>query len=124
MVSIMLGLLEPETASDIAKQYGIKVYTLELEPMVMAEFPYAIAPNGQFLFQMMQVEIDEQLMKAILLKKRDGNYFRATSNKQIRTEIYESINKLETTEIEELKVFMITMKNTDLLFGWQVFVSC
>jgi Ca-activated chloride channel family protein len=97
------GFIEPETASDIAKQYGIKVYTIAIGTNGMAEFPYAIAPNGQFLFQMMQVEIDEQLLRSIA-QKTDGNYFRATSNSKL-AEIYESINKLETTEIEELKFY-------------------
>lgn len=97
------GFIEPETASDIAKQYGIKVYTIAIGTNGMAEFPYAIAPNGEFLFQMMQVEIDEQLLRSIA-QKTDGNYFRATSNSKL-AEIYESINKLETTEIEELKFY-------------------
>ena len=97
------GFIEPETASDIAKQYGIKVYTIGIGTNGMAEFPYAIAPNGQFLFQMMQVEIDEQLLKSIA-QKTDGKYFRATSNSKLAA-IYESINKLETTEIEELKFY-------------------
>ncbi len=97
------GFIEPETASDIAKQYGIKVYTVGIGTNGMAEFPYTIAPNGQFLFRMMQVEIDEQLMKNIA-RKTDGKYFRATSNNKLE-EIYAAINKLETTEIEELKFY-------------------
>lgn len=97
------GFIEPETAADIARQYGIKVYTIGIGTNGMAEFPYAIAPNGQFLFQMMQVEIDEQLLRNIA-RKTDGKYFRATSNSKL-AEIYESINKLETTEIEELKFY-------------------
>ena len=97
------GFIEPETASDIAKQYGIKVYTVGIGTNGMAMVPYAIAPNGKFLFQMMKVEIDEQLMKNIA-RKTDGKYFRATSNSKL-AEIYASINKLETTEIEELKFY-------------------
>ena len=97
------GFIEPETASDIAKQYGIKVYTIGIGTNGMAMFPYAVAPNGQFLFQMMKVEIDEQLMKSIA-RKTDGKYFRATSNDKL-AEIYAAINKLETTEIEELKFY-------------------
>ncbi len=97
------GFIEPETASDIAKQYGIKVYTVGIGTNGMAMFPYAVAPNGQFLFQMMKVEIDEQLMKSIA-RKTDGKYFRATSNDKL-AEIYEAINKLETTEIQELKFY-------------------
>lgn len=97
------GFIEPETAADIAKQYGIKVYTIGIGTNGMAEFPYAIGPNGQFLFQMMKVEIDERLMKSIA-QKTDGKYFRATSNDKL-AEIYAEINKLETTEIEELKFY-------------------
>ena len=69
----------------------------------MAMFPYAIAPNGKFLFQMMKVEIDEQMMRKIA-NNTGGKYFRATSNGKL-AEIYATINKLETTEIEELKFY-------------------
>lgn len=97
------GFIEPETAADIAKQYGIKVYTVGIGTNGMAEFPYAYAPNGGFLFKMQKVEIDEQLMKSIA-RKTDGTYFRATSNDKL-AQIYNSINKLETTEIQELKFY-------------------
>ncbi|MBE8727348.1 vWA domain-containing protein [Flavobacterium hungaricum] len=97
------GFIEPETAADIAKQYGIKVYTIGLGSNGMASSPYAFAPNGGFLFKMQKVEIDERLMKSIA-KKTDGTYFRATSNDRL-AEIYNSINKLETTEIQELKFY-------------------
>jgi Ca-activated chloride channel homolog len=97
------GFIEPETASDIAQQYGIKVYTIGIGTNGMAEFPYAIAPNGQFLFRMMQVEIDQKLMQSIA-RKTGGKYFRATGNEKL-AQIYAAINKLETTEIEELKFY-------------------
>jgi len=97
------GFIEPDTASDIAKEYGIKVYTIGIGTNGMAMFPYAIAPNGKFLFQMMKVEIDEQMMKKIA-NHTGGKYFRATSNSKL-AEIYATINKLETTEIEELKFY-------------------
>ncbi|MCL6462235.1 Ca-activated chloride channel family protein [Flavobacterium micromati] len=97
------GFIEPETASNIAKQYGIKVYTVGIGSNGMAMSPYAISPQGKLLFQMMKVEIDEQLMRNIA-RATDGKYFRATSNNKL-AEIYASINKLETTEIEELKFY-------------------
>jgi len=97
------GFIEPETASDIAQQYGIKVYTIGIGTNGMAEFPYAIAPNGQFLFRMMQVEIDSKLLQNIA-RKTGGKYFRATGNQRL-AEIYAEINKLETTEIEELRFY-------------------
>lgn len=97
------GFIEPETAADIAKQYGIKVYTIGIGTNGMADFPYQMTPSGQILFQMMKVEIDEQLLKNIA-RKTDGQYFRATSNSKL-VEIYASINKLETTEIKELRFY-------------------
>lgn len=97
------GTIEPETASDIAREYGIKVYTIGLGTNGMAEYPYALAANGDFIFKMMKVEIDQELMKSIA-KNTGGKYFRATSNQKLET-IYNEINKLETTEIEELKFY-------------------
>jgi Ca-activated chloride channel family protein len=97
------GFIEPQTASDIAQQYGIKVYTIGIGSNGMADFPYAIAPNGQFLFRMMKVEIDETLLRSIA-KNTGGKYFRAYSNQKLES-IYNEINKLETTEIQELKFY-------------------
>ena len=97
------GFIEPQTASDIAQQYGIKVYTIGIGSNGMADFPYAIAPNGQFLFRMMKVEIDESLLRSIA-KNTGGKYFRANSNQKLEA-IYNEINKLETTEIQELKFY-------------------
>lgn len=97
------GFIEPETASDIAQQYGIKVYTIGIGTNGMADFPYAMTPNGQLLFKMMQVEIDSKLLQRIATKT-GGKYFRATGNEKL-AQIYAAINKLETTEIEELKFY-------------------
>jgi len=97
------GFIEPETASEIAHEYGIKVYTVGIGTNGMAEFPYAYAPNGGFLFKMMPVEIDVELLKTIA-KNTGGKYFRANNNSKLES-IYGEINKLETTEIEELKYY-------------------
>jgi len=108
------GFIEPETAADIAKEYGLKVYTIGIGTNGNAESPYAYAPNGKLLYQMMPVEIDEQLMKKIALKT-DGKYFRATSNSKLQ-EIYKEINKLETTEIEEQKFYNYDEKFRPLIW--------
>ena len=97
------GTIDPRMAADMAKEYGIKVYTIGIGTNGNAQFPYAKQPNGQFLYKMMPVEIDESLMKEIA-KKTDGEYFRATTNSKLK-EIYDEINKLETTEIEEMKFY-------------------
>ena len=98
------GFIEPETASEITKEYGIKVYTIGIGTNGMAMFPYAYAPGGNgFLYQMMKVEIDEKLLKTIA-NNTGGKYFRATSNSKLKS-IYDEINKLETSKIEELKFY-------------------
>ena len=97
------GFIEPETASQIAKEYGIKVYTIGIGTNGNAMFPYAYAPNGGFLFRMMPVEIDVNLLQTIA-RNTAGKYFRASSNSKLEN-IYKEINKLETTEIEELKFY-------------------
>lgn len=97
------GFIEPETASQIAKEYGIKVYTIGIGTNGNAMFPYAYAPNGGFLFRMMPVEIDVKLLQTIA-KNTGGKYFRASSNSKLEA-IYNEINKLETTEIQELKFY-------------------
>ncbi len=97
------GFIDPRMASEIAREYGVKVYTIGIGTNGMAEFPYAIAPNGQFLFKKMKVEIDEKLMKEIAAMT-GGKYFRATSNQSL-TSIYNEINKLETTEVMEQRFY-------------------
>ncbi len=97
------GFLEPRTAAEIAKEYGIKVYTIGIGTNGMAEMPYAYAPNGGFLYRMMEVKIDEKLMRDIA-NTTGGKYYRATSNTKLN-EIYDEINKLEKTDIEELRYF-------------------
>jgi Ca-activated chloride channel family protein len=97
------GFIEPETASQIAKEYGIKVYTIGIGTNGDALFPYAYAPNGGFLFRMMPVEIDVNLLQAIA-KNTGGKYFRANSNSKLES-IYNEINKLETSEIQELRFY-------------------
>jgi Ca-activated chloride channel family protein len=97
------GFVDPRMGADMAKEYGIKVYTIGIGTNGRAEFPYAKKPDGSFLYQMMDVTIDQDLMKEIA-KKTDGTYFRATSNSKLK-EIYERINKLETTEIEEQRFY-------------------
>ncbi|HLV51692.1 MAG TPA: VWA domain-containing protein [Flavobacterium sp.] len=93
------GLIDPQMAADIAKEFNIKVYTIGIGTNGMAETPVAIKPNGELEYQRMKVEIDEELMKSIALKT-GGQYFRATDTKSLER-IYEEINQLEKTKIDE-----------------------
>jgi len=95
------GFIDPKIASELAVEFGIKVYTIGLGSNGMALSPIGIKPNGQFQYGNVQVEIDEALLKEIA-ETTGGKYFRATSNTKL-AQIYEEINKLEKTEIEEIK---------------------
>lgn len=112
------GTIDPRMAANIAKEYGIKVYTIGIGTNGMAPFPYAKTANGAFLYQNMKVEIDEKLMKEIA-KTTDGKYFRATSNDKLK-EIYTEINKLEKTEVTEKKFFNYDEKYQP--FVWLAFI--
>jgi len=107
------GFLEPRTAAEIAKEYGIKVYTIGVGTNGMAEMPYAYGPSGNLLYRMTEVKIDEKLMLDIATTT-NGKYFRATSNTKLN-EIYDEINKLEKTDIEELKYFNYQEKYRDFV---------
>ncbi len=95
------GAIDPKIASELAVEFGIKVYTIGLGTNGTAVSPIGILPNGQFQYGNMPVQIDEDLLKEIA-KTTGGEYFRAVSTTRL-VEIYEQINKLEKTEIEEFK---------------------
>ena len=95
------GFIDPSTAADLASNYGIKTYTIGLGSNGNALAPIALNPDGSFRFGMTKVEIDEQLLEEIA-SKTGGLYFRATNNKSLQ-DIYDEINKLEKTEVEEIR---------------------
>ncbi|MBC9794353.1 vWA domain-containing protein [Sinomicrobium weinanense] len=97
------GVIEPLTATELAKEYNIKTYTIGLGTNGMAMTPVAYNPDGSFRYGMQKVEIDEKLLKDIA-KETGGKYFRATNNEKLE-EIYDEINQMETTEIEEFKYY-------------------
>lgn len=98
------GFVDPKTATELAVGLDIKVYTIGLGTNGTASFPYAKDPQtGKLLFRSSPVEIDEELLKYIA-KETEGKYFRATDNTKLKA-IYEEINKLEKTEIEEFKYY-------------------
>ncbi len=97
------GTIDPKIASELALNFGIKVYTIGLGTNGRALSPVALRPNGSFVFDRVKVEIDEALLKEIA-KATGGKYFRATNNKKLQ-QIYAEINKLEKTEVEEFKFY-------------------
>ncbi|WP_353777401.1 VWA domain-containing protein [Winogradskyella sp. 3972H.M.0a.05] len=97
------GEIDPKIASDLAVEFGIKVYTIGLGTNGMALSPISFKHNGDFHYGRVQVEIDEELLEEIA-EVTGGKYFRATDNKKL-AQIYDEINKLEKTEIEEFKFY-------------------
>jgi len=95
------GSINPDIASELAKEYGIKTYTIGLGTNGMALSPVHLRPNGTIQYGNVKVEIDEELLKSIATAT-GGKYFRATNNRKLE-QIYNEINKLEKTDVEELK---------------------
>ncbi|CAN5412042.1 VWA domain-containing protein [soil metagenome] len=93
------GFIDPKIASELAREYQIKTYTIGIGTNGMALSPIGVLSNGQFQYGMARVEIDEVLMKEIA-QITGGKYYRATDNEKLE-EIYEEIDTLEKTEIEE-----------------------
>ncbi|GAA3593708.1 VWA domain-containing protein [Flavivirga amylovorans] len=108
------GFIDPKIASELAVEYDIKTYTIGLGTNGMALSPVGILPNGTFQYGRIQVEIDEELLKEIA-NVTGGKYFRATNNRKLE-EIYDEINKLEKTEIEEFKFYNYEEKYRSLVF--------
>jgi Ca-activated chloride channel family protein len=109
------GNIDPRTATELAKELGIKVYTIGIGTNGMADFPWSKDPRtGQLNFRKQQVEIDEALLKEIA-KETQGKYFRATDNTSLK-EIYDEIDKLEKTKIEEFKYYNYQEMYRDLVF--------
>lgn len=108
------GFIEPQTAADLAAEFGIKTYTIGLGTNGNALTPISYNSDGSFRYGMRQVEIDEDLLKDIA-KVTGGQYFRATDNQKLEA-IYEEINKLEKTEIEEFKYYKYEEKFRSWVF--------
>ena len=87
------GEVDPAMAAEIAKTYGIRVYTIGVGRE--GEAPYPVQTPWGPDVQMMKVEIDEPLLKQIAAET-DGKYFRADDNTKL-AEIYSEIGKMEKT---------------------------
>jgi|SRR5690554_6755726 len=104
------GEVDPLSAAQIAKTFNIRVYTIGVG--TRGEAPYPVQTPFGTRYQMVPVEIDENVLKEIS-RLTDGEYFRATDNKKLK-EIYETIDKLEKTKIE-----ITSYRNAkELYYGW------
>lgn len=89
------GQVAPVTAAEIAKTFGIRVYTIGVG--TQGEAPYPIPTAFGVQYQNIPVEIDEQILKQIA-STTGGQYFRATDNASLK-EIYSEIDQMEKTKI-------------------------
>lgn len=89
------GEIAPVTAAEIAKTFGIRVYTIGVG--TQGEAPYPIPTAFGIQYQNIPVEIDEQVLKQIA-STTGGQYFRATDNASLK-EIYSEIDQMEKTKI-------------------------
>jgi len=90
------GEIAPMTAAEIAKTFGVRVYTIGVGTNGMAPYPMQTVFGKQY--QQVEVKIDEELLQGIA-DMTDGKYFRATDKEKL-VEIYKEIDKLEKTRIE------------------------
>jgi len=91
------GQIDPKSAADIARDYGIRVYTIGVGTQGLAPYPVYNA-WGELTYQKVKVEIDEKLLNTIA-DETGGHYFRATDNTKL-AEIYAEIQDMEKTKVE------------------------
>ncbi|HVO75672.1 MAG TPA: VWA domain-containing protein [Ignavibacteriaceae bacterium] len=104
------GEIDPLSAAQIAKTFNIRIYAIGVG--TRGEAPYPIQTPFGTRYQMMPVEIDENVLQQIA-QITSGKYFRATNNKKLE-QIYNEIDKLEKTKVE-----ITSYRNaTELFYGW------
>ena len=107
------GSISPLMAADIAKNMGIKVYTIGVGRRGQAPTPVMDA-FGNVGLAMMNVEIDEELLREIS-SLTGGKYFRA-ENAEALTKIYDEIDQMEKSKVE----INDYISYEELYLGWLV----
>lgn len=107
------GLIDPNTAKEISKTFGIKVYTIGVGTDGTAPMP-VLGPDNTVIMQDQKVTIDEKLLTEIATET-GGKYFRAKDNTSL-TEIYKTIDGLEKSKMEITK----TVKFRDKFFPFVI----
>jgi Ca-activated chloride channel family protein len=93
------GSVAPLTAAEIAKAFGVRVYTIGVGTMGKALAPVAMYPDGSYQYGYVDVNIDEKSLGEISAMT-GGKYFRATDNEKLK-DVYKEIDRLEKTIFEE-----------------------
>ena len=90
------GVIDPITAAELAKTFGVRVYTIGVGTMGMAPYPVQDM-FGRIVLRNMKVEIDEKTLQQIA-DLTEGQYFRATNNETLKR-IYSQIDQMEKSRI-------------------------
>jgi Ca-activated chloride channel family protein len=93
------GDLSPMTAAEIAKSFGIRVYTIGVGTNKVAPYPMPVAGGVQYIN--IPVEIDTKMLQDIA-SATEGDFYRATNNKELQ-QIYKEIDKLEKSKLNVKK---------------------
>ncbi len=91
------GSIDPSTAAEMAKLFGVRVYTIGAGTRGMAPYPVQ-TPFGGIKYQQVEVNINEPLLQNIA-EVTGGKYFRAESKEKLQ-QIYDEIDKMERSKIE------------------------
>lgn len=91
------GSIPPLTAAEIAREFGVRTYTIGLGTNGLAPYPFK-TPFGTTSYQNIEVKIDEKTMTEIA-RMTGGKYYRATNTRNLKA-IYEEIDQLEKSKIE------------------------
>ncbi|MEY2949489.1 MAG: vWA domain-containing protein [Saprospiraceae bacterium] len=108
------GYVKPITAAEIAKEFGIKVYTIGVGTQGDAMSPVSRRSDGRYIFGLARVEIDEELLRQIA-DLTGGSYYRATTMEMLEA-IYGQIDELEKTKME----VTVTRRFEEAYFPWAI----
>ena len=106
------GLIDPQTAKEMAKTFGIRVYTIGVGTKGIAPTPYQTPLGRQVVNE--KVSIDEDLLKQIA-KETNGQYYRATDNTELQN-IYAAIDALEKSKVQSTTF----RKSTEQFHPWVI----
>lgn len=109
------GYVQPATAAEIAREFGVKVYTVGVGSFGQAYTPVRRNFDGTYSYALKMVNIDEDLLREIA-ETTGGKYYRATSSTALQ-QIYQEIDTLEKTEVE----VSVVRRYRELFFPFALF---
>lgn len=93
------GDISPSMAADIARSFGIRVYTVAVGTNGTAPYPMMVGGHKEYVN--VPVEIDTETLSQIA-EKTDAQFYRATNTEKL-FKVYEEIDKLEKTKMNVRK---------------------